>query len=351
VTLQASIEVRHGSFCLDIEVSAHPGEVVVLLGPNGAGKTTTLRSLAGLTPLEAGRIELFGDVLDDVASHRHVPVERRPIGVVFQDYRLFPHLSALANVEFGLRSRGIRHKEAQLRAARWLEQVGLGEMADTKPSRLSGGQAQRVALARALVCEPRLLLLDEPMAALDVATRSQVRTELRRHLAAFGGCTVVVTHDPLDAMVLADRLVVLEGGAVVQEGSPAHVARHPATQYVARLVGLNLLSGKADHHLVALENGGQLTIADEAHGEVLVTVRPDAVALFRSRPDGSPRNVWRARVSGVEMHGDRVRVALDGPVHLLADITPGALADLGISAGSEVWAAVKASETSVYPAR
>jgi molybdate transport system ATP-binding protein len=152
-------------------------------------------------------------------------------------------------------------------------------------------------------------------------------------------------------MVLADRLVVLEGGSVVQEGSPAHVARHPATQYVARLVGLNLLSGRADGYQVSLKGGGYLAVAEETHGEVLVAVRPDAVALFRTRPDGSPRNVWATRVSGVEMHGDRVRVALDGPMQLLADITPGALADLELATGSEVWAAVKASETSVYPAR
>lgn len=351
MTLQAAVRVCRGAFYLDLELSAAPGEVVVLLGPNGAGKTTTLRSLAGLTVLERGRVELFGEVLDDVATRRHVPVEHRPIGFVFQDYRLFPHLTAQANVEFGLRSRGVRRGEARARAAGWLERVGLGEAGNSRPGQLSGGQAQRVALARALACEPRLLLLDEPMAALDAATRSGLRTDVRRHLAAFGGCTVVVTHDPLDAMVLADRLVVIEEGQVVQQGSPAQVARHPATQYVARLVGLNLLSGEADGYRVSLKGGGVLAVADEAHGDVLVAVRPDAVALFRTRPDGSPRNVFATTVAGIEMHGDRVRVALDGPMQLLADITPSALADLALAPGSEVWAAVKASETAVYPAR
>jgi molybdate transport system ATP-binding protein len=349
VTLRAEIGVHRDAFTLDLTFRVGAGEVVVLLGPNGAGKTTALRALAGLTPLTKGRVELDGEVLEEAAGHR-VPTEHRPIGFVFQDYRLFPHLTAVANVEFGLRSRGMQRAEARARASRWLERVGLEGVAAMKPGALSGGQAQRVALARALAWEPRLLLLDEPMAALDATTRSSLRSELRDHLAAYGGSTVVVTHDPLDAMVLADRLVVLEGGAVVQEGAPGHVARHPATQYVAQLVGLNLLTGRANGHDVALHGGGRLNVAEAASGEVLVAVRPDAVSLFRTRPDGSPRNVWAARVAGIEMHGDRVRVALDGPAPLLADITPGALADLGLVGGSDVWVAVKASETSVYPA-
>jgi molybdate transport system ATP-binding protein len=350
VTLRAEIRVVRGTFALDLDLTAEAGEVVVLLGPNGAGKTTALRTLAGLTPPVEGRIELDGEVLDDVETGRRTPTEHRPIGFVFQDYRLFPHLTAVQNVEFGLRSKGVRKPEARTRAIRWLARVGLAGAEAMKPGALSGGQAQRVALARALASEPRLLLLDEPMAALDATTRSSLRSELRDHLAVYGGCTIVVTHDPLDAMVLADRLVVLEGGAVVQEGAPGHVARHPATQYVAQLVGLNLLTGQADGHDVALHGGGRLSVAEAASGEVLVAVRPDAVSLFRSRPDGSPRNVWAARVAGVEMHGDRVRVALDGPAPLLADITQSALADLGLVGGSDVWVAIKASETSVYPA-
>ncbi len=350
MSLFAKVQVRRGAFALDLDLSVAAGEVVVLLGPNGAGKTTTLRALAGLVPLTDGRVELDDEVLDDVSGRRHVPTERRPIGVVFQDYRLFPHLSAAQNVAFGLRSRGVAKAQARAIARQWLAQVGLGEFADAKPGVLSGGQAQRVALARALAPGPRLLLLDEPLAALDAGTRSDVRSDLRRHLAAYSGCTVVVTHDPLDAMILADRLVVLEGGVVVQEGPPAQIARHPRTQYVARLVGLNLFAGYANGSQVALRDGGQLTVADEAHGEVLVAVRPDAVSLFRTRPDGSPRNVWAARVAGVEMHGDRVRVAVEGPVQVLADITPGALAELGLGPGSEVWVAVKASETAVYRA-
>ena len=194
----------------------------------------------------AGGIELDGTVLDDPAADVLVPAERRRTGVVFQDYLLFPHLSVLDNVAFGLRSRGVPRQEAATAAHGWLERVGLADLARSRPGRISGGQAQRVALARALVTEPALLLLDEPLAALDAQTRLDVRSDLRRHLAGYDGCTVLVTHDPLDAMVLADRIVVVENGVAVQRGTPAEVARAPRTEYVARLVGLNLYRGRAD---------------------------------------------------------------------------------------------------------
>jgi molybdate transport system ATP-binding protein len=342
--LRARLVVRRGPFTLDIEITAVSGEVVALLGPNGAGKTTALRGLAGLTRFAAGAIELDGEPL------HQVPAERRPIGMVFQDYLLFPHLSALDNVAFGPRCHGVAKRAARRRAAEWLARVGLAEHAAKRPRALSGGQAQRVALARALAVRPRLLLLDEPLAALDAHTRLDIRAELSRHLAAFGGVTVLVTHDPLDAMVLADRLVVIEDGRVVQQGAPAEVARHPRTDYVARLVGLNLYRGTAAGHTVTLGSGVRMETTESGRGEVFVAFPPGAVALFRTRPDGSPRNLWETRVEGVERHGDQVRVRLAGPLPAAADVTPAAVAELGLTEGQRLWAAVKASETHSYPA-
>src|SRR5690606_23995610 len=225
---------------LDVSLRVAAGEVVALLGPNGAGKTTALRALAGLRPLDAGRIALGDTVLDDPAAGVFVPPDRRPVGVVFQDYLLFPHLSVMDNVAFGLRCRGARRAEARRAAVEWLDRVGLAAQAARRPRDLSGGQAQRVALARALAVHPRLLLLDEPLAALDARIRLETRAHLQRRLRDQQAAPLLVTHDPLDAMVLADRVVVVEDGRVVQEGDAAEITRRPRTDYVARLAGLNL---------------------------------------------------------------------------------------------------------------
>ncbi|MGH8834423.1 MAG: ABC transporter ATP-binding protein, partial [Actinomycetes bacterium] len=247
----AWIELRIGSLDIEVGVDAADGETVALLGPNGAGKTTILRAIAGLLAIDRGRIEVDGLALDDPAAGVFVPTADRPIGVVFQDYLLFPRMSALDNVAFGLRARGLAKPAARAAAAGWLDRFGLAEHAANRPRALSGGQSQRVALARALATSPRLLLLDEPLAALDARTRVQVRTSLRRHLATFGGARILVTHDPVDAMVLADRLIVVEDGRVIQSGTVSEVARHPRSRYVAELVGVNLLHGTAaGPHLV-----------------------------------------------------------------------------------------------------
>src|SRR5438067_10242085 len=240
MSLQAQLQARVGSFDLDVDLTIAPGEVVALLGPNGAGKTSVLRALAGLLAIDAGRIALDGIVLEEPANAIRVPVEQRPIGVVFQDYLLFPHLTVLENVAFGLRARGVGARDARVTAGSWLDRLGVAEYAQARPRTLSGGQAQRVALARALAIDPRLLLLDEPLAALDASSRGAVRRDLKRHLASFAGIRIVITHDPLEAVALADRLVILERGRVVQTGSPAEVTQHPRSRYVADLVGVNL---------------------------------------------------------------------------------------------------------------
>ena len=350
MSLEACVELTLGRLHLDVEVAVASGELVVLLGPNGAGKTTLLRAVAGLVGLDRGRVMLDGTVLDDPEAGIRVPTEQRPIGFVFQDYLLFPHLSALENVAFGLRARGVPRVEARRRAATWLQRVGLAEHARSRPRALSGGQAQRVALARAMVTDPRLLLLDEPLAALDAASRTEVRRDLRRHLASFDGTRLLVTHDPLEAIALADRLVVLEDGRVTQTGTPSEVSGRPRSGYVAELVGVNLFRGHADGHAVELIGGGVLVAAADHHGEVFAAVHPHAVALHRRTPEGTPRNVWAGTADTLEVLGDRVRVRVAGPVPLVAEVTPAAAAELRLADGGPVWATVKATEVSIYPA-
>ncbi|MDQ2957690.1 MAG: ABC transporter ATP-binding protein, partial [Actinomycetota bacterium] len=326
--LEFAGSVRRGEFELRAEFAVADGEVLGVIGPNGAGKTTLLRTLAGLGALSSGRIALGESALDDVDRQLFVPAEHRPVGLVFQNYRLFPHLSVRDNVAFAARAHGRPKRAARAAAQTWLTRLELTELAARKPGQLSGGQAQRVALARALASEPGLLLLDEPLAALDARTRLQVRTELSRHLAEFAGPTLVVTHDPLEAMVLTDRLLVIENGRVVQDAPPAVVARRPATQYVARLVGLNLYPGvRESEQAVTLDGGGVLFATDATtdpaigatigatigpiavRSRVLVALRPSAIALHTERPgQASPRNVWPGTVSGLELLTDRVRV-------------------------------------------
>jgi len=343
MSLHAVIEVNRSRFSLDIDLTVEAGETVAVLGPNGAGKTTLLRALAGLVPI-AGRVELDGDVLDDSAIGRHVPTEERRVGIVFQDHVLFPHMTVLENVAFGL-------KRDRWRVARdWLDRANLGDKAGVMPGELSGGQAQRVALLRTLVTEPRLLLLDEPLAALDVSVRAEVRRELSRQLAGFTGIRILVTHDPLEAIALADRLVVLEQGKVVQTGLPSEVTARPRSRFVADLAGVNLLrgTGKDDH--IELDGGKVLAAPEAGDGDVFAVIHPRAVALYLARPEGTPRNVWRARAEDLDLRGERVRVRLSGPVPLVAEVTPSAVRDLRLDAGAEVWVAVKATEISVYPA-
>ena len=346
--LDAVVDVSVGPFRLECELAAAESEVLGVVGPNGAGKTTLLRALAGLLPLDAGRIQLGDRVLDDPAAGVFVPPEDRRVGVLFQDGALFPHLSAVDNVAFGLRANGVPRAEAATTAVEWLSRLGLAERADDRPGSLSGGQAQRVALARALASDPALLLLDEPLAALDAATRVQVRRDLAVHLRSFPGGRVLVTHDPVDALALCDTIVVLEHGRVTQRGTAADIVARPRSAYVAELVGTNLYRGEASAGVVRLAGGAVIVSATAADGPVWAVVHPRAVALHRARPEGTPRNVWPGRAGHVERLTDRVRVRVDGELSVVAEVTPAAIDALGLAEGVELWAAVKATEVEVY---
>ncbi len=351
MALTADVVVRRDSFTLDVDIAADDGESVAVLGPNGSGKTTLLRALAGLSPLCAGRIELDGGVLDDPARRVFVPPERRSVGVVFQSYELFPHLSALDNVAFGLRARGVRRHAARQEAAGWLERLGLGDKSGSRPAQLSGGEAQKVALARALTTRPAMLLLDEPLAALDVSAGAEMRHELRSHLASFPGVRLLVTHDPLEAIALADRLVVVEAGRVVQAGTVQEITTRPRTDYVARLAGTNFYRGRArGTHVELTGYPATLTVVASHDGDVLVVVPPRAVALHRDPPSGTPRNIWQGRIDSVETLGSRARVRVTGDFPIVAEVTRAAVQDLGLHEAEPVWLSLKATEIEVYPA-
>ncbi|MEU3597797.1 ABC transporter permease [Streptomyces sp. NPDC006798] len=326
-----------------VTLDAAPGTTIAVVGPNGAGKTTLLRALLGLTPRAHAALRL-GD--DDVTDR---PPHRREVAWVPQNGALFPHLSALANTAYGLRARGVPRAEARRTARAWLDRLGVGRLAHRRPAQLSGGQAQRVALARALAPGPRLLLLDEPLAALDQSTRARVRHTLRRHLDGFGGVCLIVTHDPVEAVSLADRVLVLEAGEPRQYAPPAEVTRHPRSPWIARMLGRNAWPGTTTPMgTIALHDGGHLVVPDPPPPgtEVLAVIAPEAVALHRDEPTGSPRNVRPGTIREITASGGRLRVLVTTPgaPDLIAEITPEAATELSLTDGAEVWTSVKATE-------
>ncbi len=364
VALDAAAVVRRPGFTLDVALRVAPGEVLAVLGPNGAGKSTLLDVLVGLLRPDAGHVRVHGRTLTDATARVHVPVHRRGVGLLAQQPLLFPHLSALANVAFGPRAQGTPRRAALARARELLDAVDAGGLADRRPGQLSGGQQQRVALARALAAGPDLMLLDEPLAALDVDATPAMRALLRRTVrgATAGGrdrSAVLVTHSALDALVLADRVVVLTDGTVVEEGPVREVLARPRSPFAARVAGLDLVPGTACPEGLRTADG--LVVAGHAEqtvdGEAAVAVFPPAaVAVFAEHPHGSPRNVVPVRLAAVEPHGDLVRLRAGvrdgGPAWaegLAADVTPGALVDLTVEPGTDLWFAVKATEVAIHP--
>lgn len=356
MSLSVDVVVRRGDFEVSAAFEAAAGETVALLGPNGSGKSTLVQSIAGLHPLARGAIVLDGTVLNDVGAEIHVPPERRPIGVVFQELLLFPHLAALENVAFPLRARRAAKVEARGRATRLLERLGVRDRVNALPRDLSGGEAQCVALARALIAEPLLLLLDEPLSALDVGTRARVRDLVSEELARFPGVRVLVTHDPVEAAILADRLVLLEDGRVTQIGTPEQIRAAPRTRYAAELVGVNSFRGR----LEVIERGLGRIVTGEGdvvvpwpegleEGPVIGLLRPADVTLSLEPPVGSARNVLHGRVSSVAVEGGRARVRIATPPPLVAEVTLGSMARLGLREGVLVWASFKAVEVEIMP--
>ena len=348
MTLSADVILRQGDFALDVSLEVPEGSTTVIVGPNGAGKSTLVRALAGLVALDAGSIRLDTVVWDDPEAKIFVEPEHRSVGMVAQSHALIPHLNAVANVAFGLRARGVDRGTALSRSLELLDQCGVLECAQLRPHQLSGGQSQRVALARALAIEPSVVLLDEPLSAVDVAARSA----LRRLLAApHPAPRIIVSHDPVDALTLADQLLVVESGRVAQHGAPDELINSPRSEYVAEILGLNPLRGALRG--TQLDIGGNvLTVGAHrcADGPVIAVIRPRSISLHRERPEGSPRNVWEARIDGIDRATDRVRVRLGAPLPLAVEVTPAGLDALDVRAGDTVWASVKASEISVNEA-
>ena len=342
--LAAHVTVTRGGFTTSVSIAIEAGQTLALLGPNGAGKSTVVAAIAGLLPIEAGRIVLDGNPLDDPSQGIFVPPEERGIGIVFQDSTLFPHLSVAENVAFGLRARNGARAAALTEANEWLDRLGLRSFTDAKPAQLSGGQTQLVSLARTLITEPNLLLLDEPLAALDVTARAELRHVLADYLDGFAGARLLITHDPTEAFLLADQIAVVEDGAITQEGTADDIRLQPRTPYVADLAGSNLIRGFAKDGVVTADKH-EIRIANSTIvGPVLATVHPRAISVHADRPGGSPRNSWQTRIERVEHLGERVRLLTGAPLPLTAEITPGALSALGIDTGSDVWISVKATE-------
>ncbi len=338
------VEVDVAARDVAVQLRIEPGETVALLGPNGAGKSTLLGVVAGTLRDGRSRVALDDRVLADPVTW--VAPHDRGIGLLAQDPLLFPHLSALGNVAFGPRSGGAARRAAEETARAWLARVGCDAFADRRPAQLSGGQAQRVAIARALAPDPSVLLLDEPMAALDVDARPALRQLLRDVLRE--RTAVIATHDVLDALLLADRVVVLEGGRVVEDGPTAEVLARPRSAFAARVAGLNLLAGLWASGVLV----GERSVAGQPHaglGEgvhAVAAFRPSAVSVYRQAPEGSPRNAWPVTVEALEPQGDQVRVRAGA---LSALVTAQAVVELDLAPGVPAVFVVKAAEVEVYP--
>ena len=347
MSLSFSGSVELGRFTLEADFGCEPGETIALVGPNGSGKSTALTTMAGLRRLSTGSLAADGTTFDDTRTW--VSPEQRRLGMVFQDILLFPHLSVLDNVAYGPRRSGRPAAQARSVALQLLERFGVADLAHVRPRTLSGGQAQRVALARALACEPRLLLLDEPLSALDAETRLQVRCELHRALEGFDGYAFLVAHDVVDVLVLADRVVVFEQGRIAQISTPTELERHPRTRYAAALVGTNLLRGRRRGAVIELGDG--VTVAagrDGTDGPVDIVVSPRRVTVSAHDDTEQPAGTWVGTIAGMEAAGDDVHIRVGAPVAISARASIESLRDLHLAPGARVDVRIDPSGVSVF---
>lgn len=341
----------------DLDVTVPDGGVLAVLGPNGAGKSTLLALIAGLLKPDTGRIALGDTVLTDTDAGTFMAPHARGVAMLSQQPMLFPHMSVAGNVGYAPRCRGLSRAAARAAAGYWLDTVGVADLAGRRPAQLSGGQAQRVALARALAAEPRLLLLDEPMAALDVTAAPAMRRLLREVLTATGRTAIIVTHDLLDALAIADTMIVLDRGQVVESGTVRAVLTTPRSEFAAAIAGVNLVPGSitAPGVLrtpwgVAISGASEVPVGTAA----IALFRPAAVAVHLSAPHASPRNVIEVRITELDIHGAAVRVRgvdpRDERTVLAADITAASAAELDLAPGGHVYFVVKTQEVQLHPA-
>ena len=347
--LRADFVARREGFEVAVTLDVADGETLALLGPNGAGKSTVVDALIGTVELAEGAIELDGERIDQL------PPERRAIGVCFQDDLLFPRLSILENVAFPLRAQKIAKETARAHATELILRLAPGVDPSARPGSLSGGERQRIALARALAPEPRLLLLDEPFSNVDVSARPGLRALVRDVAHSFGGATVLIAHEPLDALTLADRVTLLEAGRQTQTGTPEQIRSAPGTAYAADLVGVNLFSGVLepldDGAAVLRTHDGEITVAPDApiaHGaRAIASLKPIDVSLHAAEPEGSARNVFPGKIGEIAVDGERARVRIDTRPPLTAEVTAGSVTRMSLRVGNEIWASFKAVEVAL----
>ena len=350
--LEVDVEARAGANPVSCRFKVGEGSAIALVGASGAGKTTVLRAIAGLVRPQRGRIACDGKTWFDADRLICVAPQQRDCGFVFAEYALFEHMSVVENVAFGLRAVGYDGKSARKKSLEALDLIGVAALGPRLASSLSSGEAQRVAIARALALQPRVLLLDEPLSAIDVERRPPVREVLQQKIEQAGMAAVLVTHEPVEAMLFSDMLVVMEDGAVVQRGSSAELRERPLTSYVAAFAGVNLYRGSAcplANGVSEVEvQGARLVIVGQVTGSVAVVIDPDSVVLSLARPESSARNALLGDVVSIVPDGAAVRVSVASTPPIVARITKQSANELGIAPGSSVYAAFKASEVRVH---
>jgi molybdate transport system ATP-binding protein len=348
--LSVALSAQLGALDLDVSLDVAEGRCLALAGPSGAGKTSVLRTVAGLLRPRWGRVRCDGETWLDTERRVWWAPDLRRCGYLFQDYALFPHLSGWQNVAYPLRGRG--RSARRRRALELLERYGVGHLADVRPATYSGGERQRVALARTLAREPRALLLDEPLSALDTRARAGAGRELRAVLASAGVPTILVTHDFTEAALLGDEVAVIDAGRVLQRGTASDLAATPVSGFVADFTGAVVLTGSASAGpdgltAVALDGGGTALSTDRRSGRVAATVYPWEVTLEPpdEAPAGSPQNRLTGRVLSITAIGNRLRVTVEAGQPLTAEVTAPAARRLGLAEGHRVAAVWKASAT------